>query len=100
MIEIELRNGKRMPLLGIGTSRAVDPKSAVEIALDVGYRLIDTARFYRNEQKIGEAIEAKISDGTVKREDLFVVTKVKTNSYGFFSCKFVLFILAPQSIYA
>lgn len=79
--EVDLGDGVRMPLLGLGTSRISDPKLAVETAIDVGYRLIDTARFYKNEKQIGEAIRNKIRQGVVKREDIFVVTKVCRNIF-------------------
>lgn len=57
-------------------SRAGEVEAAVIEAINLGYRHIDTAFFYQNEKEIGQAIQAKIKDGTVKREDLFVTTKV------------------------
>lgn len=51
-------------------------QKAVSHAIDVGYRHIDTALYYRNEADIGEVIREKIKQGVVKREDLFIVTKV------------------------
>ena len=50
-------------------------REAVEHAISKGYRNVDAAWIYGNEGEVGEAIEAKINDGTVKREDLFVATK-------------------------
>lgn len=76
------------------------PKSeveeAVKTAIDVGYRHIDSAYVYQNEEEIGRAIREKIADGTVKREDIFYTTKVlcivssvsvNKDEEGFFSMK-------------
>lgn len=51
-------------------------ENAVKDAIDIGYRHIDTAYVYGNEKEVGRAINKKIDDGTVKREDVFVTTKV------------------------
>ncbi|CAK9807888.1 Aldo-keto reductase family 1 member A1-A [Anthophora quadrimaculata] len=71
-------NGHKMPVFGIGTyqSRAGEVEKAVLEAINLGYRHIDTAYYYQNEKEIGQAIRAKIEDGTVKREDLFITTKL------------------------
>lgn len=48
----------------------------IKHAIDHGYRHIDTALFYQNEAQVGQAIREKIADGTVKREEIFLVTKL------------------------
>ena len=55
-------------------------REAVEHAISKGYRNVDAAWIYGNEGEVGEAIEAKINDGTVKREDLFVATKERLHN--------------------
>ncbi|MBP3254207.1 MAG: aldo/keto reductase [Bacteroidales bacterium] len=77
---ITLNNGVKMPQLGLGTFLSTDEKQcidAVNYALQAGYRMIDTAQAYGNEAFIGKAL--KNSD--VKREDLFLVTKVWFKKY-------------------
>ena len=74
MEKIKLSNGVEMPLLGYGVF-LVPPQEAercVTGALEVGYRLIDTAQAYYNEEGVGAAI----AKSDVKREDIFLVTKV------------------------
>ncbi|XP_051172018.1 1,5-anhydro-D-fructose reductase-like [Leptopilina boulardi] len=75
---IEFNNGKKMPAIGLGTfqSKPNEVEEAVKNAIDIGYRCIDTAFFYQNETEIGKAIRAKIQDGTIRREDIFVTTKL------------------------
>lgn len=51
-------------------------EQAVKDAIDIGYRHIDTAYVYGNEKEVGRGIRSKIDDGTIKREDIFVTTKV------------------------
>ncbi|CAG9834462.1 unnamed protein product [Diabrotica balteata] len=76
--DITLNNGVRCPSFGLGTWLAApgEVKETVKTSIDVGYRLFDCAWLYGNEKEIGEGLRAKIQDKTVKREDLFVVTKL------------------------
>ena len=50
--------------------------AAVKTAIDVGYRHLDCTWLYKNEAEIGETLKEKFDDGTVKREDLFITSKV------------------------
>ncbi|TKR88823.1 hypothetical protein L596_013006 [Steinernema carpocapsae] len=73
-----LPTGAQFPLLGLGTwlSTSEEVKNAVRVALDVGYRYIDTASMYKNESEIGEVLHEYLSSGKVKREELFITTKL------------------------
>eukprot|EP00672_Neobodo_designis_P019248 CAMPEP_0174833716 /NCGR_PEP_ID=MMETSP1114-20130205/4402_1 /TAXON_ID=312471 /ORGANISM="Neobodo designis, Strain CCAP 1951/1" /LENGTH=164 /DNA_ID=CAMNT_0016067607 /DNA_START=33 /DNA_END=524 /DNA_ORIENTATION=+ len=75
---ITLNNGAAMHRLGFGTWQAKkgEVAAAVEIAIKAGFRHIDGAMIYRNEAEVGEAIKKCIAEGVVKREDLFVTTKL------------------------
>jgi methylglyoxal/glyoxal reductase len=78
----ELLNGLEMPRLGLGVWRAKDgqeTESAVLAALKAGYRSIDTASMYENEQGVGRAVRAS----GIPREQVFVTTKVWNNEQGY-----------------
>jgi 2,5-diketo-D-gluconate reductase A len=75
MKKIELNNGVQMPILGFGVFQIADLaecERSVREAIDVGYRLIDTAASYGNEESVGNAIKKS----GVAREELFVTTKL------------------------
>lgn len=71
---ITLNNGVRMPILGFGVYQvpAAETEAAVSAALEAGYRLIDTAAAYQNEEAVGRAIAAS----GIPRDELFVTTKL------------------------
>lgn len=75
MKKVVLNNGVEMPILGFGVFQIADPaecERSVRDAIDVGYRLLDTAASYGNEESVGNAIRAS----GVRREELFVTTKL------------------------
>ncbi|XP_063231582.1 1,5-anhydro-D-fructose reductase-like [Bacillus rossius redtenbacheri] len=77
--DITLWNEDKMPIIGLGTWNNVSEEgvhAAVDAALKVGYRHIDTAYTYGNEAAIGRALKKWFDQGDVKREDLFIATKL------------------------
>lgn len=74
-----LNSGYKMPLEGFGVFQIPDAAQCEEVtynAIKVGYRLLDTAAAYHNEEAVGKAIAKAISDGLTTREELFITTKV------------------------
>jgi len=73
-----LSNGVKMPAIGLGSwqSSPGEIAAAVEAAIDCGYRLIDTAYVYGNEKEIGDTLQKLFKKGTIKREEIFITTKL------------------------
>ncbi len=83
---VELNNGVKMPMLGYGVFQIPDPEQCERCVLDaieVGYRLIDTAQGYGNETAVGNAIKKC----GVPREELFITTKIWISNYGYENAK-------------
>ena len=81
-----LNNGVEIPIIGFGTWQTPDgdiAKHAVEVALNAGYRHIDTAAAYGNEKSVGQAIK----NSGINRHDLFITTKLQNADHGYQSTK-------------
>ena len=79
---VKLNNGVEMPTLGFGVFQVPDlsqAEQAVTDALEVGYRLIDTAAAYQNEEAVGKAIK----NSSVNREDVFVTSKLWVSDFNY-----------------
>lgn len=81
--DITLNDGHKMPVLGIGTFQLSNDQAenSVYWALKYGFRLIDTAHIYGNEVGVGKGIKRAINEGIVKREEIFVTTKMWTSDF-------------------
>eukprot|EP00930_Biecheleria_cincta_P101813 TRINITY_DN93461_c0_g1_i1.p1 TRINITY_DN93461_c0_g1~~TRINITY_DN93461_c0_g1_i1.p1 ORF type:complete len:354 (+),score=77.15 TRINITY_DN93461_c0_g1_i1:39-1064(+) len=85
----ELRQGRQIPVLGLGASRALpgtETEDAVRWALDMGYRMIDTAASAENEASVGKAMR----DSGVARGEIFLTTKLNSTDHGFDSTHLAL----------
>ena len=80
-----LSNGLQMPMLGFGVYQVSneETKEVVKKAIECGYRLLDTAQSYGNEEGIGQAI---VESG-IAREEFFITTKIWISNYGYEKCK-------------
>jgi 2,5-diketo-D-gluconate reductase A len=86
MQKVKLNNGVEMPILGFGVFQVTDLAECERTVLDAistGYRLIDTAQSYMNEEAVGRAIK----QSGVKREELFITTKLWIQSNGYDGAK-------------
>ena len=76
---VNLNTGAKMPLEGFGVFQIPDSAECARVVYDaikVGYRLLDTAASYGNEEALGKGVKRAIADGLVRREELFITTKV------------------------
>src|SRR5256712_4800766 len=79
---VTLNDGNKMPVLGLGMWQAgsgKETRKAVATALEIGYRLFDTAKLYGNERDLGTAIR----ESGIPREEIFVTTKLWNNDQGY-----------------
>jgi len=83
MKTLELRSGTRMPALGLGTwkSEPDEVYRAVRAAIEVGYRHIDCAAIYQNEEDVGRALSDAFQAGDAKREEVWVTSKLWNDSH-------------------
>lgn len=83
---VTLNNGVQMPWLGLGVFRVEDSAelvNAVRVAIKNGYRSIDGAAIYGNEEAMGEGIREGIKEADISREDLFITSKVWNADLGY-----------------
>ena len=75
---VKLNSGYTMPVFGLGTWTQNDStaEQSVYTAIRSGYRLIDTARYYGNEQGVGRGVRQAIDEGIISREDVFITSKI------------------------
>lgn len=80
---LKLRNGTVMPQIGLGTWKSPPgvTQKAVEIALENGYTNLDTANDYNNEPEVGDGIANVLKKGQLKREDLFIQSKLWNSNH-------------------
>ncbi|XP_074313290.1 NADP-dependent D-sorbitol-6-phosphate dehydrogenase-like [Silene latifolia] len=84
MTTIKLNNGHEMPIIGLGVWRMdkKDIKDLIFSSIKLGYRHFDCAADYQNEAEVGEALEEAFQSGLVKRDDLFITTKLWNSDHG------------------
>lgn len=85
MAMVTLSNGIKMPKLGLGTYKMLEEhvKVAIPAALSAGYRLLDTATSYRNEQHVGKTLLEELRRCGMDRKEVFVTSKLQTADQGY-----------------
>lgn len=80
---VTLNSGYEMPILGLGMFSLSDSEAenSTNWALKAGFRLIDTARIYGNEEAVGRGLKRAIDEGIVTREEVFITTKMWTSDF-------------------
>lgn len=83
MQTVQFKNGDQMPIFGLGTWKSAPGEvySAVREALNQGYRHIDCAPIYGNEAEVGKALGETFAEGKIKREDVWITSKLWNNSH-------------------
>ena len=81
---VKLNSGYDMPILGLGMFSLTDSQAenSTYWALKAGFRLIDTARIYGNEDAVGRGLRRAIEEGIVTRDEVFITTKMWTSDFG------------------
>ncbi len=83
---VKLNNGLEMPVIGLGVFQVEDGQvviDSVKAAIRNGYRSIDTAAIYQNEEGVGQGIREALEENGLKREDLFITSKVWNADLGY-----------------
>ena len=86
MKNFRLNNGVEIPAIGLGTWQTPDGETAVKAvshAINYGYRHVDAAAVYDNEKSVGEGIRKGLQEAGLKREELFVTSKVWNTERGY-----------------
>lgn len=82
---IQLHDGNQIPLVGFGTYKLTNGEESyqmIRLALELGYRHLDTAAMYQNEETVGKAVR----ESGIPREEIFVTTKLHPDDQGYTSC--------------
>ena len=85
METVQFYNGREMPKVGLGTYRVENSDQcnyAVKHAIENGYRSIDTAKIYGNEEMVGQGIKEGLASTGLQRDDLFITSKLWLEDYG------------------